>query len=75
MAYGVTHRNRRIHFVERDNLKTELDNLNITLKHAEMCVECGEELEPADVGAVVREDGVYKAVCNKPKCLDTYDIE
>lgn len=75
MAYGVTHKNRRIHFVERSNLKTELNKFDITVGPAETCVECGDELDPEDVGAVVREDGEYSVICNKQKCLDTYDIE
>lgn len=75
MAYGVTHRNRRIHFVERDNLNRELENLDINVGHAETCIECGDDLDPEDVGAVVRESDEYRVVCNKPTCLDTYDIE
>lgn len=74
-AVGVTRRNRRIHFVERDNLESELDDLDVSIGGAETCVECGDELDPKDVGAIVRKDGEYRVVCNKPACLDTYDVE
>lgn len=74
-AYGVKRRNRRIHFVEQENLQNELDHFDIDVGPAETCVECGDELEPDDVGAVVRVEGEYKLVCQKPTCLDTYDIE
>lgn len=74
-AYGVTRASSRIHFVERNNLTEELDNLDIQVGSAETCVVCGDELVPEDVGAIVQEGGDYKAVCNKPTCLDTYDID
>lgn len=74
-AYGVTKANRRVHFVERDNLNQELDNLDIQVSPGETCVVCGDELDPDDVGAIVRDEGQYKTVCNKPTCLDTYDID
>lgn len=73
-AYGMTHRNRRIHFVERDNLQGEMDNLGIQAERSEACLECTDSLEPEEVGAVVREEGEYRVVCNKPTCLDTYDL-
>lgn len=77
-AYGVTHSDdfkKRIHFVERDNLSSELEDLEIDIQGMETCEECGDEIPTKDVGAFVRVDGHYKAVCDKPKCLDTYDIE
>lgn len=74
-AYGVTHRDRRIHFVERKNLETELTNLSIDVNRAETCIECGDEIDPEDIGAIVRENGGYRTVCEKQKCLDTYDLE
>lgn len=74
-AVGVTRRNRRIHFVERDNIESELDDLDVSIGGGETCVECGDELDPGDVGAIVKEEGRYRAVCNKPECLDTYDLE
>lgn len=75
-AYGVTQRqrNRRIHFVESDNLEDELDTLDISVGAAETCVECGDEVTPEEVGALIREDGEYRVICNKPTCLDTYDL-
>jgi hypothetical protein len=74
-AYGATHKQRRIHFVERDNLQKELDNLEIDVKRSETCVECGEEIDPDEVGAIVQVDGEYQVVCNKLKCLDSYDLQ
>lgn len=73
-AYGVTHRQKRIHFVERDNLQTELENLDIEVSGSEVCVECGDELQPDEVGAIIQEDGEYRAICDQPECLDTYDL-
>lgn len=74
-AYGVSKANRRVHFVKRDKLNQELDNLDIQVSSGETCVVCHDELDPDDVGAIVREEGEYKVVCNKPTCLDTYDID
>lgn len=77
-AYGATHREeltKRIHFVQEDNLSSELEDLDIEIDATETCVECGDEIPKDDIGAFVRVDGGYKAVCDKPKCLDTYDID
>lgn len=74
-AIGVANRERRIHFVKREQLNEELDDLDIDIGPAETCVECGDELEPEDVGAIVRVDGEYRVLCSKPSCLDTYDVE
>jgi len=76
-GYGVTHRNRdrRIHFVDRGDMESELSDLDISVKSAETCVECGDDVGPGDVGAFVKEDGGYRAVCNNPACLDSYDLK
>jgi hypothetical protein len=74
-AYGITQKDRRIHFVERDNLNEEVEDLDIEIKSSETCVECGDEVNPENVGALVRDNGEYRVVCDKAKCLDTYDIE
>lgn len=74
-AFGVSGRNKRIHFVERGNLDSELDDLEIEVENTEVCVECGDEVDPESVGAIVREGDEYRAICNKETCLDTYDIE
>lgn len=73
-AFGVANRKERIHFVKRDNLNAELDDLDIDVGPAETCIVCGDELDPEDVGAIVREDGEYRVVCAKASCLDTYDV-
>lgn len=64
-AYGVSRANRRIHFVEETNLDTELANLDIDVTGSETCIECGDSIDPDEVGAIVLEDGEYKIVCNK----------
>lgn len=74
-AHGVARTDKRIHFVERNNLNEELDDLDIDVGHPERCVECGDEIDPNDVGAIIRENGEYRVICNKSMCLDTYDIE
>lgn len=74
-AYGVTHTDRRIHFVEKENLNEELEDLDIRVGHADTCGECGDEIDPDDVGAIVRNNGEYKVICSRPACLDTYDID
>ena len=76
-AYGATHKplSKRIHFVSRDNLKSELEDLEINIESGETCVECDDEIGTDEIGAVVREKGEYKIVCNNPKCLDTYDVD
>lgn len=74
-AYSYTRKDRRIHFVDRDNLKTELAELDIEVGSSETCVVCGDEVEPEDVGSIVKTDGEYKVVCQKSTCLDTYDVE
>lgn len=74
-AATVTSQERRIHFVESNSLEEELDKFDINIGKAEHCVECGDEIGPGDVGAVVRNDkGEYKFVCEKSTCLDTYDV-
>lgn len=75
-AYGVSRRsNKRIHFVESDNLNDELDELEIEVNESERCAECGREVDPGNVGAIIRQDDEYRVVCEKEKCLDTYDLE
>lgn len=76
-AYGVTHkdRHRRIHFVERENLEEELDSLDITLGGEETCPVCGEEVSPGEVGALVRDNGHYKVIHDRPSCLDSFDLD
>lgn len=75
-AYTATHRdwNKRIHFVKRGNLQSELSNLEIDIEEAETCVECGDEIQPEDIGAVIRVDSGYRIVCDKRMCLDIHDI-
>lgn len=74
-AVGVANKQGRIHFVKRDQLNEELDDLDIHVGPAETCVECGDELGPEDVGAIVQVNGEYQVLCSKPSCLDTYDVE
>lgn len=76
-AYGATHKpwSKRIHFVERDSLQSELEDLDVDVAGSETCVECGDEIAPDEIGAVVRVDGEYQVVCDKFECLDTYDVE
>lgn len=74
-AYGATHRNKRIHFVQRDNLNQELESLDIDVSKTTTCAVCGDEINPEDVGAMVRDNGDFKMVCNKTSCLNTYDIK
>lgn len=73
-AYSATHSKRRIHFVDRGSLDSELENLDIEIDHSDTCVVCNDEVKPENAGAVVREAGEYKLVCDKSTCLDTYDI-
>lgn len=75
-AYAATHKpfRKRIHFVKRENLQSELENLDINVEEGERCVDCGERIKPEEIGAVVREGNEYKIVGNKPECLDTYEI-
>ncbi|MFP9192993.1 hypothetical protein ACLI4Q_15235 [Natrialbaceae archaeon A-CW1-1] len=75
-AYGVTHRpfNKRIHFVKRENLQSQLDDLDIEVEGSETCLECGRQIQQNNIGAIVQHEGDYKAVCDKTICLDTYDI-
>lgn len=76
-AYGATHSDlsKRLHFVQRENLESELDDIGVDLGAAETCVECGDEIDPSEIGAVVRIEGEYKVVCDDPECLDTYDVQ
>lgn len=75
-ALTVSNKNeRRIHFVEDNDFSDELDDLDIEVSGSEECMVCGDELESEDVGAVVRKEGEYRAVCGKRTCLDTYDLE
>lgn len=76
-AYGATHRplNKRIHFVDRGNLESELDDLDIDVAGAETCAVCEREIQPSEIGAVVREDDDYRVICDRPECLDTYDLQ
>jgi len=74
-AYTVTNQDRRIHFVEQNDLNDELDDLEINVDSGEHCVVCGDEVEPSNVGAVVRYDDDYRVVCDKFSCLDTYDMK
>jgi len=73
-AYSVQQRQRRLHFVERDDLDNELDELGIEVTHDEVCMECGREIESGEVGALVKIDGNYRPICNDSVCLDTYDL-
>jgi hypothetical protein len=73
-ACGATHRNRRIHFVKRENLDQELESLDVDVSNTSACTMCGDEVSPEDVGAVVKDNGDFKIVCDKRSCLDTYDI-
>lgn len=74
-AYGVTHRpsNRRIHFVERDNLEEELASLDVSVEDEETCMVCGEAVTAEEVGALVREGGRYRMIHDRPSCLDSYN--
>ena len=74
-AYSVSRENRRIHFVEKNDISEELDDLEIEVSAGEECLVCGGELDAEDVGAVVKRGTEYRAVCSKRKCLDTYDLE
>lgn len=74
-AYANSKNSRRIHFVENSELSDELDNLDIDVGASEKCLVCGAELDSDNVGAVVRQEGEYKAVCDRRKCLDTYDLK
>lgn len=76
-AYGATHKpwKKRVHFVERDNLESELEELDIEISGVETCELCGDEIPVEDIGAIVLDEGEYKIICDKPKCLDTYDVE
>lgn len=75
-AYTTTHRNRNehIHFVKRDNLQTELLNLEIEIDEVETCIECSDEIKPEDIGAVIRLNGEYGVICSDRACLDIHDI-
>jgi len=73
-GYGVSRRNRRIHFVEGKDLPGELDEFDIDIDEVETCAVCGEEVNPENIGALVRENGDYRVVCDDPVCLDTYDL-
>lgn len=73
-AYGVTHRQKRIHFVEEDNLSKELEEFDVSIGQAETCGVCGDEVDSENVGALVRDGDEYRIICDKPKCLDTYDL-
>lgn len=73
-AYSVSQGSRRIHFVEENNLETELSQLDIDVGGSEQCVECGNVIDPDEVGAIVLEEGEYQVVCDDPICLDTYDL-
>lgn len=74
-AYGVTHKDKRIHFVEEDNLSEELDKFDISVSQAETCPICNDEVDSENVGAVIRVDDEYRVICDKSTCLDTYDLE
>jgi predicted ABC-type ATPase len=74
-AYSYTRENRRIHFVDRDNLNAELNELDIEIGSVETCAVCGDEINPDNVGSIVKIDGDYRVICQKPTCLDTYDVE
>lgn len=77
-AYGMQQRQReqerRLHFVERDELDDELTEFGIDVSHNEVCAECGRDIEPGDVGALVEDDGHYRPICNDSVCLNTYDL-
>jgi len=76
-AYGATQKewHKRVHFVQRNNLESEIEDLDIEIKEGETCTECGASIEPEEIGLVYREDGEYKTVCNREECLDTYDLD
>jgi|AntDeeMetagen285_2_1112576.scaffolds.fasta_scaffold18479_1 hypothetical protein len=74
-AYGVQNRQRRLHFVERDDLDEEIDELGVEVTHDEVCMECGEEIKQGEVGALVKENGHYRPICTNSVCLDTYDLD
>jgi len=74
-AFGATRRKRRIHFVEQNELEQELTDLDIEVSHQETCMMCGDDIEPDQIGAVVRDGDEYKVVCDKPRCVDTYDLK
>lgn len=73
-AYQVTRGQKRIHFVEEKNLQSEIDDLDIEVAGSETCGECGDEIEPSEIGAVVRDGEEYVIICDDSKCLDTYDL-
>lgn len=74
-GYGVTHQSKRIHFVESEDLDKEMESLDIEVNETETCLVCGDELDSNHVGALVRENGEYRVVCDKTSCMDTYDVE
>ena len=76
-AYGTTHSpmNKRIHFVERDNLESELEEFDVDFEETEVCGECGSRISPDEIGTIVKTDGDYKVICDDPECLDTYDVQ
>ena len=77
-AYGATQKEelrKRLHFVENDELQSELKKLDIDIDERETCVECGDRIAPHEIGLVFRENGDYHIVCDDPECLDTYDLE
>ncbi|MDZ7730934.1 MAG: hypothetical protein U5K37_08535 [Natrialbaceae archaeon] len=65
---------RRLHFVERENLDSELDRFDIDVDASESCMECGDEIDPSEIAAVVNIEGEYRFVGKHPDCLDTYDV-
>lgn len=75
-AYGKKNQEwtKRIHFVERDKLESELDELDIDVDEGETCAECGRSIDPKDIGLVFQHEDQYKVVCDRAECLDTYDI-
>lgn len=75
LAYRTTHKNKRIHFVERESLDSELKSFDIEVGQTDSCIVCDDEVNPENIGALVQEGDEYRVVCDKPKCLDTYDIQ
>lgn len=70
-AYGAAKKpwKKRLHLVERENLKSELEDLDVDA--VEECSVCGDEIQPEEIGVVVREEDGYRIVCDDSECLDS----
>ena len=66
------HNEKHIHFVEKENLQEELDNLGIEPTATEACNVCGDELQPHEIEEVVATEDGYRAICDEDSCLTEY---